>query len=472
MGRKKSKNYFGRMTLEKEIQDLKKKIVKLEEENNILKKEKDNITEEKDKIIQEKKKLEKEFEEYKVEHAITVENLQKALKIKKEIKSHPNNIGAKKNHVGYQRHIPERIDYIKEVKLSRCPECGEKLGSVQEVRTRHITDIKLVSNACTTKYNISRYYCTHCKKIVEKKIPEAFPYAKFGLNLMLIVMYLRLGLMLPFGKITAYFMDVHQIKISKGAVVCILRQLVKIYGSYYEWLEKIIKKSRVKQTDTTSWRINGHNYYVWVFVALGVVLYKIRKHNNSKTAVCLFGKFQKNSVLVIDRFSALRALGKKLGFLLQFCWSHILSDSKDLAKNFGSEGKYVHKKLKQIYALAKGLNHNGNQDHVIQLKAEIFQLTLRNYKHNTVRKFINNLYYRDGDNLFRFVTDSDVDSTNNLSERELRSLVILRKITNGSRSTCGANITAMLMSVVQTLRLKNINILTGLKNIANQTSGY
>ena len=108
---------------------------------------------------------------------------------------------------------------------------------------------------------------------------------------------------------------------------------------------------------------------------------------------------------------------------------------------------------------------------VEQLKAEIFQLTLRHYKHSTIRKFVNNLYYRDGNDLFRFVTDPEIDPTNNISERELRALVIIRKISNGSRSVRGANATAMLLSMIQTLRFKKENILQGLQEILKNPSG-
>ncbi len=84
----------------------------------------------------------------------------------------------------------------------------------------------------------------------------------------------------------------------------------------------------------------------------------------------------------------------------------------------------------------------------------------------------NNLYYRDVENLLRFVTDSEVDATNNISERELRHLVIIRKISNGSRSPRGANATAMLLSIIQTLRLNKQNVLRGLQNILKNPSGW
>jgi transposase len=177
-------------------------------------------------------------------------------------------------------------------------------------------------------------------------------------------------------------------------------------------------------------------------------------------------------VLVVDRYSAFRTLAEKAGFLLQLCWSHILADTKDLAKNFGAEGKYVHRKLKVIYALAKGLNHKGTPEQIEQLKGEILQLTLRHYEHITIRRFVNNLYNRDVNDLFRFVNDPEIDPTNNISERELREMVIIRKISNGSKSPRGANTTAILMSIIQTIRLNKENLLQGLQKIINNPSEY
>jgi len=452
------------MISDEEEKRLKDKIRELEEDLEKVRREKEKIAEEKEKII-------KEFEEFKSKHAMTVSNLRKALKIKASSKRIAAPIGAQIGHKGYARHIPERIDRIKSLIPKRCPHCNTVLEATQEVRSRCVTDIKLVSKARTTQYDIHRRYCPCCKKLVELDVPEALPHARFGLNIMLLVMYLKLGLRLSCKKIVEYFMDMHNLKISEGEIIAILRQLVGVFGDYYCHLERLVKLAKIKHSDTTGWRINGRNYFAWVFISLGIVLYKIRKRNNHKAALCFLGR-QKGNILVVDRHAAFRLLAKKAGFLLQLCWSHILDDSKQLAKGLGAEGRYVHRRLKEIYELAKGLDHKGNLEMVEQLKAEVLQLTLRHYNHSIMRKFVNNLYYRDGDDLFRFVTNPNIDATNNISERELRALVIMRKISNGSRSTRGANTTAMLLSVIQTLRFNRENVLQGLQRIVKNPSGY
>lgn len=445
-------------------EQLHRRIRELERELRQVKEEKTRIEEEKARIEKEKASVEKEFREFKAAHSLTVDHLRQAMRIKPERAHSGKPLGAQKGHTGYTRRIPERIDHIRELTPSRCPHCDTPLpGKAVRRRSRTVTDIHLLTAAQTTQYNLNGKWCPTCHKIVDPTIPEALPHARFGLNLMLLTMYLRLGLRLPGNKVCEYFATLHNINISEGEVVNILRLLAKQYGPYYTTLETLVRHARVKHTDSTSWRINGRNYYAWAFIAAGVVLYKIRKRNNHKAALSVLGRAHPGDTLVVDRHSAYRTLAKKAGYKLQLCWSHILEDSRELKTHFGAEGHYTHRRLKTIYHQAKNLDHKATPEQVQQLQGMIIELTQRHYTHPTVRRFVNNLATRDLENLFRFTTDPNIDPTNNISERELRAIVIIRKISNGSKSTRGANTTAMLLSIIQTFRYNKENPLKGLK---------
>src|SRR3989344_7191580 len=62
--------------------------------------------------------------------------------VKKDIKEEPKISGQKEGHKGYSRHVPERIDEIKEHKLDTCLTCGEPVSDTQEIRERIIEDIE------------------------------------------------------------------------------------------------------------------------------------------------------------------------------------------------------------------------------------------------------------------------------------------------------------------------------------------
>ena len=467
----------------KEINELKKRIRELEEENSklvdekkrvedekkLIEDEKKRIEKEKKLIEDEKKRIEKEFEEFKALHAGTVQNLHKALKIKPNLPSSRNPIGAKPGHKGYGRKSPTHFNKEESLEVNQCPHCNTRLrGKTVSVRERFVMTIRIINPAESIKYLLHRKWCHKCKKLVEPEVPGVLPNARFGLNIMLLVMYLHLALRVPCKKICEYFQTIHDIKMCEGEIPNILTQLAHEYGDYYAHLEKLVRAARVKHTDSTSWRIKGKNYTAWVFVAAGIVLYKISKSTSHKMPLHVLGKAIIGMTLVVDRHSAFRTLARKAGYLLQLCWSHILEDSRELKHAFGGEGKYVHENLKRIFALAKGLNHQATQEQVDQLQAEILQLTWRHYKHPTIRRFVDNLAFRDLKDLFRFTTDLEVDPTNNISERELRHLVMIRRISHGSRSRRGANVTAQLTSIIQTLQLRKENALQGLHNILNE----
>lgn len=458
-----------------EVRELRKRIRELEEENAKLAKEKESIEKEKESIekkFEETKKefedTKREFEEFKAKHAGTVQHLHKALRIKPDLPRSRNPIGARPRHKGHGRTSPLHADKEEPLALDVCPHCNARLkGKTLGTRERCVTTIHIIHPAEVIKYLVPRKWCHTCKKLVEPEVPGVLPNARFGLNIMLLVMYLHLALRVPGAKICEYFRTLHGIIMCEGEIPHILTQLAREYGDYYAHLERIVRAARVKYTDSTGWRIKGRNHTAWVFIAVGVVLYKIRKSTSHKTPLQVLGKAIRGMTLVVDRHSAFRTLARKAGYVLQLCWFHILEDSRELKHAFGSEGKYVHENLKRIFALAKGLDHKATPEQVDQLKAEILQLTFRHYEHTTVRRFVNNLAYRDLEDLFRFTTDPEIDPTNSISERELRHLVMIRRISHGSRSARGAAVTAQLTSIIQTFRMQKVNVLEVLQNVLN-----
>src|SRR3989338_11261585 len=79
------------------------------------------------KVEQDYKHLKKEFEEFKAKYAGTVQNLQKALKIKPDLKLSPNPIGARPRHKGHGRQSPTVIEREESLIPKICPHCNNKL---------------------------------------------------------------------------------------------------------------------------------------------------------------------------------------------------------------------------------------------------------------------------------------------------------------------------------------------------------
>jgi transposase len=436
-----------------EAEKLKKIIKELEE---ALKREK----KEKEKIEKEFEKTRKEFEQYKAKYPATKEL---PAFVKEDIKTEKKTPGQKKGHKGYSRRIPERIDFIIPLVIDICPDCNGNLSETQEIRERTIIDIPLTSETTNTQYKIHRKYCRKCKKIVEPDVPNALPNSPFGLNLMLFVAFLKIGMALPYNKIQQLLLTMYGLKMSEGGLVNILSQIKEEFGDYYLTLEKKMRKVRTKHSDESGWRIDGINNYVWLFVTKEIALYKIRKSRGSEVPAEVLGR-QKGKVITCDGFSAYNKLKTLTHCLIQLCWFHILKNSRKHKKNYPEEATVIHDRLKEIYALAKSYDHKATDKQVEKLKEEIKWLAYPVYKHQEVKGFLNTLLERI-DELFRFTQDGKIAGDNNIAERGLRKAVIIRKTSNGSRSHKGAEILEVLLSVVETAKLQKQNPLLFMRQI-------
>ena len=374
--------------------------------------------------------------------------------IKEEIIHRHAKTGQKEGHLGISRTIPDKIDEVKELKEDSCRFCGSHVGDTIEVRRRYVVDIPEVK-AVTTEYVIHRRYCKHCKKVVEPSVP-ALPRARFGLRLMLLVLLLKLDKRMPSKQITSFLEVQYGLKLSDGEVYGMLRQLAEAFGSYYEEIKEKIKSALVKHSDETGWRENGKNRWLWLFINKEVALYLIREKRSSKVPAAELGDQQGNTV-ISDRLNAYTQLAKVSGCTQQICWAHILRESGRLAELY-PEARYVHKRLKTIYATACSYNHSATAAQKEQLLHWIDVIaTSRTYQNTSVYKFVKSICRKHHDNLFRFVDNPEIESTNNCAEQGLRHAVVMRKISNGSRSAQGAETTAQLLSITRTIKMNAQN---------------
>lgn len=431
--------------------DNKNKIKELKEENKKLKEENERL-----------KKIEKEYEEHKHECAIISKKIPRF--IKNKVKKRHKTSGQKTGHEGYSRSIPERIDFIKKLVLDICPECyGKNLSKVQEMRERYIEDIPAAANTIITKYEIERKYCRDCRKLVDSEVEDAFPNSRFGLKLMLLVTFMKLGLALPSQKIIKMLQAQYNLTISDGEIYKMLEQTAQAFGRYHKELQQKIREAAVKHADETGWRINGKSHWLWIFIDKELALYVIHKRRNSKVPIKILGK-QNNKIIVNDRYGAYNVLAEKSGCSLQICWAHLLRNSKDLAEHY-CEAKYIHKRFKTIFNKAVEYEHNAKNKQVNDLLHKIDLIAEKRYEHSEVRKFIKSICRFHRENLFRFTTNNEIEATNNRAERGIRKAVIIRKISNGNRSIKGAEIFGILLSVIETLKLQGKNPLNEMKKI-------
>jgi hypothetical protein len=72
-------------------------------------------------------------------------------------------------------------------------------------------------------------------------------------------------------------MTYFSIKVSEGEISQILTKLGRVFGKEYEELKQEMRRMSVSYTDDTSWRENGKNSQLWIFINQKIAIYKIKR---------------------------------------------------------------------------------------------------------------------------------------------------------------------------------------------------
>jgi transposase len=384
-------------------------------------------------------------------------------------------IGGQLGHKGISRKRPtlKHIDQEKEIYLSHCPSCDTRLEQSTNTYNRIVTDIPQVTSV-VTKYNIQRQWCVGCKKEVTANPKDTISHSPFGLNLVLLVLFVKYRMRLPLQKIQELLLVQYHLRLSAAALQKIIYRSHKWLGPSYKKILKAIKKAPVKHADETSWKISGQNGWAWILTTLKEVYYSLEPTRGKAVIEKTLGA-SFTGTLVHDDYLAYQKLDGRHAS----CWSHLLRILDDYAglKNPAAELLDLKVAMEQIFVDLKNFKEQGSNLLPIdrsklytQYLDKLIDITKRPYKEKDALAVQTRINNQQG-NLLISILYPEVPLTNNHAERQLRPLVIIRKISGSSRSDQGAAATAVNMSVVQTLSLQGKNVFTGLRQILTSTIG-
>jgi transposase len=211
---------------------------------------------------------------------------------------------------------------------------------------------------------------------------------------------------------------------------------------------------RVKHVDATSWSCAGAYRCLWTMATAAVTVFFIATDGTRAMLETWISKAR--GVLVTDR-------GTQFGFWAmarrQICWAHLLRKFASFATRSGDAGKvgdylllWTRVLFHSWHRVRDGtMTRREFREHAGRLREVIERLLEQGTATPGIAgSCADILAHRAA--LWRFVDDVGVDPTNNHAEREIRSFVLWRKTTYGSRSERGDAFAANLKSVVHTCR--------------------
>lgn len=361
----------------------------------------------------------------------------------------------------YQRAIPtEPPTETKHFPVAVCMHCGGQLAQIEEA-VRYIEDIilpQLLEEATKTitKLIIERGYCPKCGVWTAARDLRG-AVVTLGQNVKLLVCYLTTILDCSYEQVKTLMTDLYNLTLSDGEITAILREQSLSWLPEYERLKEEVRASPGVHVDETTWPIQifAKHTYAWVMSASNSLarVYKLATSRGKGHAIDLLGE-DYQGVRITDCFPGY----KRLSGLHQICWAHLLRKIRDLLenKNLPEEKRPLvqtwYERFSVVYQqlrsnLSEPLNAKRRERQTMRLRAKIQALRQPDIHDPKKLADLKNLLVEYDHALFTCLRFSGIPCDNNRAERDLRSLVIKRKKSFGSRTEAGARALEILLSV-------------------------
>lgn len=388
--------------------------------------------------------------------------------------THPDNKGKKSKggqvgHSDTNREANENTQNFvrKRVFFDHCPQCSNPLPRTTSHKQKALIDIVLNPQVVKLLLQRERQWCGSCQKQVMAQDEQSLPFSEYGINLFMMVLILRYRCLLSFSKTSLVIEIIAGVKLPKSAVSNLLNQAQHYLKGRYKTLTKAVRKAKLIYNDETGWLVKGKKAWVWIMADENTTIYKAAESRGKGIFKEMRG--DSGSYSMHDGYPAYSNTIHKQKQM--YCWAHVLrycfeeTYVKRKKQQCKDEIK-IRDKLVSIYQL-KNLKdkHNHNHHHAKQLKQAINKSinSILQFKSNSISVLnIQKRVEAQKQGLINALVYSP-NGTNNLAERELRQMVLLRKNTFGSDTYQGMERDAILASIIQTSHRQNKPLLSTLR---------
>jgi transposase len=256
--------------------------------------------------------------------------------------------------------------------------------------------------------------------------------------------------------------DVFGMPASTGSIDNAIMRMSAILADPWAELREAIRKAEVVHADETTWRIQGAQQWLWVAASALVACFRIDPSRSQAAAKELLGE-DFGGFVVSDRYAGYHFLDV---LQQQLCWSHVIRQLVEVSQRPGATGRrgtQLVKLARQVIAthrafLAEGHDADWLGDQLAPLRAQIQVLLERCAAghHTRTANFAAGLL-EEYDALWTFceVPNLQIDPTNNVAERAVRHVVLMRKIQGGTQSDRGSRWIERIQSIRETCRLQH-----------------
>jgi hypothetical protein len=389
----------------------------------------------------------------------------KASRPKRDKPEGPRKKRAPQHNTSRRRETPTRIERHA---MHRCSACDYRLTGESIDYTRQVVEIPPPSPVEITEYQVVKRWCPHCEAWQSPHLDLSgivIGQGRIGVRIASMVSYLRTTVRMTVRHIQTYLHTLHGLWLSTGEIVELSHRVRDSVHGTIEGLKEQIRQSAVIHGDETGWREDGQNGYVWTLTTPGPdgIRYYEYDHSRGQSVIDRLLKDVRDACLVTDFYCGYNNYAGPQ----QRCWTHLLRALHELKEEhaqspdvltWAGEVRRMYDDA-QAWRVAHPTASVAERDRLYQeLVSRAVTLgkqyaQVRDHPCNALAKRL----MRHQDELFQFVVRDGVSADNNLAERTIRPLVIIRKISGGTRSDKGTKTRLGLASLFGTWHVRGLN---------------
>ena len=384
--------------------------------------------------------------------------------------------GAQPGHQGHGRTLlsVEQVDTLVPVKPTACRECGHALsGDDPHPQRRQVFEIPPVRPQ-VTEYQAHTLRCPGCDVLTEADWPESVPRSRFGPSVQAWIGLLSGAYRMSKRNIVALLADAFSLDLAVGSVSQLEQHVSEALAAPVEDARDYVRQQAAVHIDETGWREARENAWLWTVATDLVTVFAIRSRRDSEVARELLGD-DTTAIVGSDRH---KAYGYLPVLQRQACWSHLERTFEKFVDRGGDAAwvgqqllEFTHQMFSWWHRVRDGtLERSSLQTYISDLRLR-FRLRLWQGElvadEKTARTCANLAAIEPA--LWTFVRKEGVEPTNNAAERALRHGVLWRKGSFGTHSPAGSRFVERILTVRDTLRQQQRNVLDYLTEACQAT---
>lgn len=349
-------------------------------------------------------------------------------------------------------------------KAKTCPHCGRGVSEAEQ-HLHAVYDKIEVPPVKPVVTRVHQYggHCGSCDQDYVSPVPRGMePGSPFGASIQALATYYRYTHAISYERLSRMFADLYNLLISEGALANLfLSTKNRIDDRTAEILERI-RSSRLICSDETGVRVNGRNEWEWVFQNQDVCIHVIRPSRGSAVIREVMAG-HRPKIWVSD---LLKSQKNNPAELWQVCLAHQLRDCEyavDAGDSiFAPRMKRILLRAIAIHRRRGTLAQSTLYNYRLNMKTRLHEcLTLEPSQADGIR--LKKRYLDLKENLFLFLEDPTIPTTNNSSEQAFRMSKLFMKVTNCFRSQWGKELFAGARSVINTGKRQGLNAYQAIK---------